>query len=133
MLSFPLDVAGPGAVAFLGGTLVVGVVLFVLVVVVEAVVLTVMKWGRFRRSLLASFLMNVVSTIAGVFVVGIALTVGGPAWLLLTFVASVVLEGGVVVVMDRAQARRGLAACVIANVVSYLPVGCLLILTGTLP
>jgi hypothetical protein len=128
--TIPFDVAGPEVFVFLGGGVVVGLLLAVGVVVLEAVVLTLFKWGRFWRALLASFAMNLVSTLAGVFVVGLALTVGAPAWLLLTFVASVVLEGAVIFVMDRSKARLGLLAVLVANVASYLPVGALALLYG---
>jgi len=121
MPTFPFDVAGPEVFVFLGAGAVVGVLLAVGVVIVEAVVLTLFKWSRFWRALLASFVMNLVSTVAGVFVIGLAVAVGAPAWLLLTFVASVVLEGGVIVLMDRPKARPGLLAVLVANVVTYLP------------
>lgn len=127
---FPLDVAGPEVFVFLGGTVIVGVLLAVGVVIVEAVVLTLFKWSRFWRALLASFTMNLVSTIAGVFVVGLALTVGAPAWLLLTFAASVALEGLVVHFMDRSKAKLGWLAVGVANIVTYVPVGALALLSG---
>jgi hypothetical protein len=127
MPGYPLDVAGPGLFYLLGGTLVVGVLLAVGVVIVEAVVLTLMKWSRFWRSLLASFVMNLVSGVVGLFVVGLAFSVGQPAWLLLTFVASVLIEGGVIALMDRTHARQGLIASLVANIVTYIPAGGLLL------
>jgi hypothetical protein len=130
MPTFPFDVAGPEVFVFLGGAAVVGVLLAVGVVIIEAVVLTLFKWSRFWRALLASFVMNLVSTVVGVFVIGLALTVGAPAWLLLTFVASVVLEGGVIFLMNRPKARIGLLAVLVANVVTYLPLGALALLSG---
>jgi hypothetical protein len=132
MPGYPFDVAGPGFFYLLGGAAVVGVLLAVGVVVVEAIVLTLMKWSRFWRALLASFVMNLVSTIAGLFVVGWVVTVGEPAWLLLTFVASVIIEGAVIALMDRGRARQGLIACGVANVVTYVPLAIILLLFNVL-
>jgi hypothetical protein len=125
-------VAGPGFIYLVGGALVAGVLLFVGVVFVEAVVLTLFKWSRFWRALLASFVMNLITTAVGLVVAGLVVTTGAPAWLLLTFVMSVVLEGVVVAVMDRAKVRQGLVACLVANIVTYVPLGGILLATGTL-
>ena len=49
---------------YASGIAMLGYVLAV-VALAEAGVLRLLRWGTFRRSLLASFLMNLVSTLAG--------------------------------------------------------------------
>ena len=60
------DVAGPGLVV---GLLAFGVVfvfiLFLLIVLVETVALQLLRWGDFKSSLKASVLMNLASTLLG--------------------------------------------------------------------
>ncbi len=124
-LSPHLDVAGPGLLAVLGAGIGLAVVLFVVVVLVEAAVLRLVRWGSFRRSLLASLLMNIASVIVGLFFISLSF-IHPVVWLLLAFGLSILIEGGVLVLMDRARAGRGVLAALIANLVTYLPLAGLL-------
>jgi hypothetical protein len=118
----PFDVAGPGIVVLAGLGLGFGLVWYLGVVLVEAIVLTIMHWARFWRSLLASLLMNTVTTLVGLLVVGGAL-LGQRAllWLLFAFVLSVIMEWGVLALLDRPHARRAVLVSLVANLVSYVP------------
>jgi ABC-type nickel/cobalt efflux system permease component RcnA len=124
-LSPQLDVAGPGLLAVLGVGIGLAIVLLVVVVLVEAAVLRLVRWATFPRSVLASLLMNIASLVVGLFFISLSF-IHPVIWLLLAFALSVAIEGGVLVLMDRPHAGRGLGAALIANVVTYLPLAGLL-------
>lgn len=115
------DVAGPGLVGFIGwaGFL----ALSPLIVLAEAVVLRLLAWGALMKCLLDAFLMNLASTLLGACIVAAGLLFADPAalWLGLGvgFVLSVLLEGGVLLLLKRHPWRRALAATLAANLVSY--------------
>jgi hypothetical protein len=119
--SVPYDVAGPGVLlavaAFSVGAL---IVLTLIISVVEATVMFFLKWDKFGRSLWASLLMNVTSTIFGGVLVALGLLGGSYAWLAAAFVLSVLIEGGVLMLMKRGAARQNWIASLISNLVSYL-------------
>jgi len=124
MPAFPLDVVGPGLLIGLGLGLGLGVVWYLAVIVSEALVLTVMRWAGFWRALLASFLMNTLTTLVGFLLVGaLVLTYDQRFWLLAWFIAwllSVVLEWGVLALMERTKLARAFAASVVSNLISYI-------------
>jgi len=105
----------------IGAGLGVAVLWFVAVVVIEAIVLTLMRWGRFWRSLRASLAMNAVTTVIGFFLVGALLGLPPALWVAAAFVASVVLEWGVLDRMQHQPGRRALVVSLVANVVTYVP------------
>jgi hypothetical protein len=119
--SIPYDVAGPGillaAAAFSFGAL---IVLTLIISILETVVMLLLKWGKFGPSLWASLLMNVTSTIFGGVLIALGLFGGSYVWLAVAFVLSVLIEGGVLMLMKRGAARQNWIASLIANVVSYL-------------
>jgi len=119
--SIPYDVAGPGvlfaAAAFSFGAL---IVLTLIISIVEIIVMLLLKWGRFGRSLWASLLMNVTSTIFGGVLIALGLFGGSYVWLAVAFVLSVLIEGSVLILMKRGAARQNWIASLIANVASYL-------------
>ena len=119
--SIPYDVAGPGvllaAAIFSFGAL---IVLTLIISIVEAVVMLLLKWGKFGRSLWASLLMNVTSTIFGGMFVALGWLNGSYIWLAPAFVLSVLIEGGVLMLMKRGAARQNWIASLLANVASYL-------------
>jgi hypothetical protein len=125
MEPLPLDVIGPGIVVALGVGGAVAAMLLVVVVVVEAVILRLMRWGTLWRSLRASFVMNLVSGVAGVFIVGAAVLGGVPAWVLVTYVLTLVLEGAVLMLFKRGHVRQNVLAVLVANTVTYVPLGVL--------
>ena len=120
--SVPYDVGAPwvliAAVAIFG----VGaaIVLTLIISVVESIVMLLLKWDKFGRSLWASLLMNVTSTIFGGVLIALGLFGGSYIWLAVAFVLSVLIEGGVLMLMKRSAARQNWIVSLIANLVSYL-------------
>lgn len=119
--SIPHDVAGPGVLlaiaAFSVGAL---IVLTLIISIVEAIVMLYLKWDKFGRSLRASLLMNVTSTIFGGVLVALGLLGGSYIWLAAAFALSILIEAGVLMLMKRGAARQNWIASLISNLVSYL-------------
>lgn len=119
--SIPFDVPGPGvlivAAVFSLGAL---IVLTLFITIVESVVMLLLKWGMFLRILWASLLMNVTSTIFGGVLIALGLFSDSYIWLAVAFVLSVLIEGGVLMLMKRGAARQNWIASLVANLVSYL-------------
>lgn len=114
------DVTGPGlAIAALALTVGAIATLFFLIVLVESVVLQVMRWGNFRGALLASFLMNLASSLAGITLLFLLPRFGwlglGLAWAL-----SVLIEGLALIGLRRNEQRLNWLASLAANTASYL-------------
>jgi hypothetical protein len=115
-----LDVAAPGLVlgqlALTAGFL---VLLFSLIVLVESVVLQVLRWGSFKRSLRGSFWMNLVSTLAGFLVLSQVPRLG--FWgVLIAWAMSVLIEWAVLVRFQPGEKRYTFSLSISANAVSYL-------------
>jgi len=125
------DVAGPGVlltglalgcVFFIFGTLVI--------ILIEAAVLRLLKWGTFGRSLLAEFVANIITTLIGLLWLGIYyLGIGtsvlpgnirGPGSLIVAFLLSVMIEAGILMQFKRDAARENWVASIVANIASYL-------------
>jgi len=119
--SIPFDVPGPGvliaAAVFSLGAL---TVLTLIISVVESIVMLLLKWDKFGRSLWASLLMNVTSTIFGGVLIALGVFSDSYIWLAVAFVLSVLIEGGVLMLMKRGAARQNWIASLVANLVSYL-------------
>jgi hypothetical protein len=119
--SVQYDVAGPGVLiaiaAFSVGAL---IVLTLVISVIEAIVMLLLKWDKFGQSLWASFLMNVTSTILGGVLIALGLLGGSYIWLVVAFVLSVLIEGGVLMLIKRGAARQNWTVSLISNLVSYL-------------
>ena len=119
--SIPFDVAGPGVlIAIAAFSIVALIVLTLLITVAEAIVMLLLKWDKFGRSLWASLLMNVTSTIFGGVLIALGVLGGSYAWLVAAFVLSVLIEGGVLMLMKRGAVRQNLLTSLIANLASYL-------------
>ena len=114
------DVGGP--ILFAG----FGIVAYLALSLLESIVLRLLKWGTFWRSLLASLLMNLPSTLVGFWLIWIwraefsrlnrlAIWLIPAAWAL-----SVAIEGGVLVLMKRDGGRQNWMAALAANTASYL-------------
>lgn len=122
MFAMPVfDVAGPGVVLFMVGAGLGGLCILTLVItLLEAIVLLLLKWGTFGRSLVAALVMNLVTTMIGfgmlVFMKGDAVYLG----LLLDFLLSILIEGGVLMLFKRGAARANWIAALSANAASYL-------------
>ncbi len=119
--SIPFDVAGPGVlIAIAAFSIVALIVLTLIITIAEAIVMLLLKWDKFGRSLWASLLMNITSTIFGGVLIALGVLGGSYAWLLAAFVLSVLIEGGVLMLMKRGAVRQNLLASLIANLASYL-------------
>ena len=119
--SIPFDVAGPGVlIAIAAFSIVALIVLTLLITIAEAIVMLLLKWDKFGRSLWASLLMNVTSTIFGGVLIALGVLGGSYAWLVAAFVLSVLIEGGVLMLMKRGAVRQNLLTSLIANLASYL-------------
>ncbi len=115
-----LDVVGPEVLIALGLTLgALGLGLCTVIVLGEAALLWVFKWGSFRLSLVASLVMNTVSSI-----VGVLISFAGASFLsgwgfLIAFVLSVLIEWGTLALFNREKIRNGLLPVALANIASY--------------
>src|SRR5690349_8144091 len=117
-----------------------GLVASVAIIVIEAIVLRLLKWGSFGRSLRDSAIVNFVSLLIGLLLGVIALMAfpdllfyplsnwlpfifGVPTWLL-----SVLSEGWLLGRLERYERRRTWTAALVTNTVSYLLIGAILYL-----
>ena len=126
--STPYDVAAPWLVGLLVGA--GGCTLTVLTLIIstlESLVMVLLKWGRFGRSLWASLLMNITSGIVGMVFGIVVLTSPDDSsirhWytlLAVAFVLSVPIEGGVLMLMKRGAARQNWVVSLSANLASYI-------------
>jgi hypothetical protein len=127
--SIHFDVVGPGVLLLFG--LVAFLLFSGIVFGIEAVVLWLLKWGTFGRSLLASFLMNLASTIVGVVVIGVLATslLNNFLTFVLALLLSILIEGGVLMLVKRDATHENWRAASIANVISYALLGIFLLLS----
>lgn len=126
--SILFDVAGPevllaglafGCVVFIIGSLII--------ILIEAAVLKLLKWGTFSRSLLAEFVANIVTTLIGLIwlainYLGLAsqIAISSPQGLVLAFILSVVIESGILMLFKRGATRENWVASLATNAASYL-------------
>jgi len=120
-----------------GGVLVgIGVGLIILtpiIGIIEAVVMFLLKWDKFWRSLWVSLLMNAISTIFGIGSVVVGFLFSDLSlWLqvILAFLLSLLLEGGVLMLMKRNATRLNWLTSLYTNIASYLLVIVPLLLLG---
>ena len=114
------DVAGPGTLiagALFGLLSLIGLTL--VITLIEAMVLFWLKWNRFWRSFLSALLMNIASTILGLFV-AIPMLTFGFVGVLAAFVVSVFVEGVVLILMKRGGPKQNWIAALLANLASYV-------------
>lgn len=121
-ISVPYDVGVPWVLIAALAVFSVGaaIVLTLIISVVESIVMFLLKWDKFGRCLWASLLMNVTSTIFGGVLIALGLFGGSFIWLAAAFVLSVLIEGGVLILMKRGAVRQNWIASLVANLVSYL-------------
>ena len=112
------DVGGP--ILFAG----FGIVAYLALSLLESIVLRLLKWGAFWRSLLASLLMNLPSTLLGFWLIWVVefSRLNRLQFLLIpvAWALSVAIEGGVLVLMKRDGGRQNWMAALAANTASYL-------------
>lgn len=114
------DVIAPGMVLLsLGMGLVAICLLTLLIALIEAVVLTLLKWNIFPRSLLAAAITNIASSLVGglllIFLQDLPLI-----WVVITFLLSVVIEAAILVRIQPGAGRRAWLLSLLANLASYL-------------
>lgn len=114
------DVIAPSTVFLsLGFGLVALCLLTCLIALVEAVVLTLLKWNIFSRSLLAAAITNLASSLVGgvllIFLQHLPLT-----WVIIAFILSVAIEGAILIRIRPAAGRRVWLYALAANLASYL-------------
>lgn len=118
--STPYDAAGPLVAVGLGCILLI--ILTLIISTLESIVMFLLKWGRFGRSLWAALLMNITSTIFGLVALAFSDVLIGDSnnLLAIAFVLSVLIEGGVLMLMKRGAARQNWIMSLIANLASYI-------------
>ena len=119
-----LDAGGPLLLVAAFGA--VGLVLLPAIFIVEAIVMALMKWGTFWRSLLDAIIMNLASTLLGLIgVCGLLYNtpnlnlVSGILFVLVTWAVSVVVEGAVLTLLKRHARRQTWLTALAANTASY--------------
>ena len=113
-----LDVIAPATALLAGGTFFA--VFSLCTLLIETLALWLLKWGSFGRSLSASFVMNLASTIVGFVLV--ALSLNAPDFTALFsagFLLSVLIEGVILMLLKKGAARQNWIASLVANVASY--------------
>jgi len=115
----PYDVGGPGVLLVTGLLSISALtILTVIIAIIEAIVMLLFRWDKFRRSLMVSLLMNAVSTVIGS---GLILVFKGSfAWLAIAFILSVLIEGEILFWMKRGMACRNCLVSLAANLASYM-------------
>jgi hypothetical protein len=113
------DVASPGVViGMLAGGIVVLILVIFLIALIEGVILTLLGWEEFKKSLVVSTIMNVASGILG----GILLVlVPHPSvmGLVIAMILSIVIEGVIMIRFRPNVIRLTLLAVILANLLSY--------------
>jgi uncharacterized membrane protein YjjP (DUF1212 family) len=98
------------------------IVLFVIIILMETLVLRGLKWGSQWASFTDSVIVNIVSALAGVFLLafsGTALKLGLEPLLLILGTLTVLIEGVILTLMKRHPLRQTWIAAVAINVVSF--------------
>jgi hypothetical protein len=93
-----------------------------IIVLIEALVLRGLKWGSLKLSFVDSAVINLTSATAGVllFAFSARLVNQGTAFLLLVFGAlTVLIEGGMLTLLQRHPLRQTWTAAIAINAVSY--------------
>jgi hypothetical protein len=141
------DVAAGPAIVLFG--LVIGGLFLLVIALVEGIVLWRLRWGSFGRSLRDSLIVNLGSGLVGLLLINYASNLwqvcgydparGGrwceqlvsPLMLLVwAWLLSVLIEGGLLMLLAKHPARKIWTAALVINVVSYLIIGALALLTG---
>ena len=146
LLQILADVA-VGPTILIGG-LTLGLIVFIPILIIETLALWGLKWGSFGRSLLDALIVNVASTIFGLVFFALFFTasfqcrfipydsgqdagqtcdwaISPVLWLIALAVLSVLIEGGVLLLLKRHPPRKTWVAVSVANVASYVLLGLL--------
>ncbi len=88
-------------------------------ILLESLVLKLLKWNSYWRSLWASFLMNLASALVGIPLTLLLINAEPVVYLPIAWGVSVIVEGGVLVLMKRDGGRQNWTAAIVANLASY--------------
>ena len=120
------DIANGPAILTLG--LLSGGALFLAVVLIEAVALRLLRWAMFWRALRDALIANLASALVGLVIGCVALS--GTSFRGLTFaaligawLASIVIEAGVLRLLSAHTWRKIWIAAMVANTASYVLIG----------
>ena len=89
-----------------------------LVCLIEAVILTWVKWASFGQSLVSSLAANLVSTFITVFLM-VWLNRPSYSYLVIGWLISFLIDAGILHMFKRQPALRSLLSSMVANLVSY--------------
>jgi hypothetical protein len=136
------------------GGLAVGLVVFIPILIIETLVLWSLKWGSFGRALIDALIANIASAIFGLVfftlffttsfqcrriptadgqhsVQSCDWTISPIVWFIAMVVLSILIEGGVLLLLKRHLPRKTWTSTIAANLASYALLG-LLALVGAL-
>ena len=138
------DVAAGPAIVLFG---LIGAVVVLVIALLETIVLVLLGWAGFGRSLIDSLLMNVASTLVGLVLAALAPGLyescgygpaGSGSWcaglvspwslLVLSAALTVLVEGGVLLLLRRHPPRETWRAALACNAVSYMCIALLMVL-----
>lgn len=120
MYSIILDAAGPAILIVFG--VIFGGLLSALILLVETLLLWRLRWASLGRSFLGALLANVASGILGFLWFSIYLVRAEPPGLIFyagSFVLSILVEAGVLMLLKRAARQENWRASLIVNTASY--------------
>src|SRR5262245_53916733 len=146
------DVAVGPTILF--GGLMLGLVIFVPILIVEALAFWGLRWGSFGRALLDALIANIASAIVGLVfftlfytasfqcrriptadglhsVQSCDWTISPVLWFIVMVVLSILIEGGMLLLLKRHPPRKTWTSVIAANLASYVFLG-LLALVGAL-
>ena len=107
------------------GFFIYGVIAFSAIVLIEAILLRLVQWGSFGRSLLDSFLINLASSAAGIvlaiggFPLAFLFTENMIPTLLLGLALSILIEGGMLWLLREETLRKTALTAVTINAATY--------------
>lgn len=94
-------------------------IVFVLILLIEAVVLQLMRWGSFRESLRSTLVMNLASLVASALLLALVPRFGFYS-LAIAFALSTLIEGGVLTWLKRSAWGYNFLVAFSANLASNL-------------
>lgn len=113
-----------------GMYLAIFLVYFCVIVLIEGTILWKLKWAKFGKSLLASLLINVASAVVGaILYIGLNRSIGTLedllsqnllGFLIVSWLITMPIEGGVLVLLNRSDLRLSIRLAFIINFVSYI-------------
>jgi hypothetical protein len=96
---------------------------FVPIVLIEAIVLWRMKWGNLRLSVFDALMMNFASFIGLLLGLGPYITTTGPWGLTLFATYSTMVEGAVLMLLERHPVKKAWLCVLVANILSCAMLG----------